>query len=185
TYVQELVCASAAGPGNQNVYAYVAVNSPGGANTVTATWAVGSSFRPLLIVEVGGVSAAPLDGKSQQDQASSANAGTDGMNSGNTAANTNAPVLLLGFGVNLFSSSAIAVGTGFTDQGVVWGISASTGRLESKYLTTKQVNAATFTRGATVESFTLALVFDELATSTIYQPFGGQAGFFINDLINQ
>jgi len=173
---------SSAGPGNQTFYLYAASNSHGGANTVQLNLATASAVRGLLILEVGGTAASPLDGSAHNDQASPGT-GAGAVLSG-SASNANQPALAIAFSLPIFTNSAPTAVSPYTSQGTFWGISTGAGRCEYQNLTSTGSQQATFTATAgTTEHLSLIAVLDALAT--IYQPFGGQAGFFVNDIVLQ
>lgn len=136
---------SSAGPGNQKFYLYAAYNAVGGANTVTIAYAAATSIRPILLLEVGGTAAAPLDGSNHNEQA------TPGTGAGavvtGTASNSAQPALAIGFSLPLFSNSTPAAVAPYTSAGTFW-TTATTGRCESLALTTTASQQATFTASA-------------------------------------
>jgi hypothetical protein len=160
TYVQKNAISSASG--NQILYRHVAINTVGGANTVTATWAAASGFRPVCAAEIGGCTTTPIDGTAGQSQ-NPPGAGADAVTSGN-ASNSNQPALVEGFSVVIFNTNAPTAGTGFTSETAVWGGagSGSGARPENLRITATGARAATFTRAVAVEHLTIIGMFDEL-----------------------
>jgi hypothetical protein len=163
TYTQTTAVVSAST--NQHLYRHIATNIVGGANTVTATWAVSTGLRPIRVAEIGSAAASPADGQAGQSQNPPA-AGADNTTSGN-ATSTKQPALVEGFSVAVFNTSAPTAGTGFTSETAVWGSagSGSGARAESKRVTATGTQAATFTRTAAVEHLTIVGVLTEAGTA--------------------
>lgn len=171
---------SSAGPGNQTFYLYAAYNSAAGVDTVTLNLASSSAVRPILLLEVGGCTATPLDGSANNDQ-TSPGTGAGGVLSG-TATNAHQPAIAIAFSLPIFSGSGPAAVSPYTSLGL-FNIQGNT-RVEYQNLTTTGSQQATFTASAgTTEHLSLIVILDGL--SQIYQPFGGQAGFFVNDVLIQ
>lgn len=167
TYTLVTKAQSSAGPGNQTLYLYAAYNSPAGANTVQLNLASSSSIRPLLILEVGGTAAAPLDGSAHNDQASPGT-GAGAVLSG-SASNAHQPALAIGLSIPLFVNSPPAAVSPYTSQGTFFGGgSGSTGRCEYQNLTATSSQQATFTATAgTTEHLSLLVVLDAAGPPTV------------------
>lgn len=134
---------SAAGPGNQTLRLYAAYNVPGGANTVTVNYATATTIRPVLLLEVGGTAAAPLDGHNHSDQASPGT-GAGAVVSG-AASNTAQPALAIGFSTPIFQTTPPTAVAPYMSAGTFWSASGTTGRCESLALTGTGSQQATFT----------------------------------------
>lgn len=148
--------ASTAGPGNQKFYVYAAYNAVGGANTVTIAYGGSTTLRPILLLEVGGTAAAPLDGSNHNDQ-TSPGTGAGAVVTG-AASNTAQPALAIGFTMPLFSNSVPTAVAPYTSEGTFWS-ATTTGRCEFLALTGTGSQQATFTATAgTTEHLSLLVI---------------------------
>lgn len=145
SYTLVQTASSAAGPGNQKFYLYAAYNSTGGPNTVTIAYAATTTLRPILILEVGGTAAAPLDGSNHNNQATPGT-GAGAVVSG-AASNTAQPAMTIGFSMPIFSNSAPTAVAPYTNEGTFWS-ATTTGRCEFLALTGTGSQQATFTATA-------------------------------------
>jgi hypothetical protein len=160
TYSLVQTAQSAAGPGNQKFYLYAAYNVAGGANTVTVNYATATTIRPILLLEVGGTAASPLDGSSNNDQ-SSPGTGAGAVVTG-AASNTVQPALAIGFSMPIFSNAVPAAVAPYTSAGTFW-INTTTGRCETRALTATGSQQATFTATAgTTEHLSLLIILNHV-----------------------
>jgi Chitobiase/beta-hexosaminidase C-terminal domain len=136
---------SSAGPGNQTFRLYAAYNIVGGANTVQFNYATPTTVRPILLLEVAGTAAAPLDGHNHNDQ-TAPGTGVGAVVTG-AASNTVQPAMAIGFTIPLLSNAAPAAVAPYTAQGTFWAAS-TTGRCEYQALTAAGSQQATFTASA-------------------------------------
>lgn len=157
SYAAVQTAQSTAGPGNQKFYVYAAYNVLGGANTVTITYGATTSIRPILILEVGGTAATPLDGSNKNDQ-TAPGTGAGAVVTG-TASNTAQPALALGFSIPIFvNSPPTAVGP-YTSQGNFW----SQGTCESLVLSGTGSQQATFTAtSGSTEHLSLLIILNHI-----------------------
>jgi hypothetical protein len=123
--------------------AFYALNSPGGANTVTVTSNLSVEFPMIVCAEYSGLlTAAALDGASVQRQATPGT-GTDAVSS-STASNT-ATVTQIGFSINFNGAAAPTAGTGFTSRAATV---ASSARIEDRSRASTGSTSATYTVGS-------------------------------------
>jgi hypothetical protein len=161
-------------------------NIAGGTDVVSATFNFVASAYGIIVAEIGGVIAMPLDGHIGQTQATPGT-GTDGLTTGSGPLSTNAnqPALILACAY-LSASATLAAGTGFTSNGSFAGSSSVGGtfRLESKRITSTGAQAATWTAGNNNPAMSLLMVFDEGALSAQPLP-AWPKQTFISDTIVQ
>lgn len=161
TYTLIETASSSAGPGNQKLYAYLASNMVAGTYTLTGTWGSSQSIRPVAAVQITGAAASPLDGHTHNDQ-TSPGTGAGGVVTG-TASNLNSNALCLAITCPIFSNSAPAVVSPYTQTGAgtLWGV--STGGLKIGYNVVSSANSqqGTFTAAAgTTEHLSILLILD-------------------------
>jgi hypothetical protein len=145
---------------------YVAVNVTGGTKTITASFSAGTGFPWIIVFEISGCSASPLDGHKSAYQAP-AGSGTDGITTGTTT-NSNQPALIVGFQYGSpasYPGTSMSFDTYGSDAGdnVAFEVTWST---EYRRVTSTGSFAATWTDGGGATVATIMAIFDEASGST-------------------
>lgn len=162
-------CEASDGSDSQYAYSfYFQNNASATALTVTATWAAATSFRAMIIKEIGGVGSAPVQGSTGAPVCNyqvNPRTASDAITAG-TQTPTAQPALVSGFDINFGATNTIADGTGFTaGTSNAWSGSAPFfGTTESKRITSTSPVAATFTdatNGAANRYLTLSMIYTE------------------------
>lgn len=153
-----------------------AKNIIAGSNALTITFGgttASSYFKGVALYEYSGLSTtAPfVTGESNGQEQANTGVVTDSLVSGNTAALTNQPALIIGFSsIAHNTNGAPVVGTGFTaNGGTFWDFGTGTNfaQIESNRVTATGAYQATFTPTANANFFTMVAAFHESSASPV------------------
>ncbi len=151
---------------NQISRAFYLLNAGSGSHTVTATFSPASSYRRLLLVEVGGLAASSAEDRAANQYQSAPGNATDGISSSATAATTNATDFVIGLTQNSgwsgAESTTLNAGTGYT---LIGSRQMLTG--EYKNVSATGAQTATFTDGTETFSRTTHVIAFKVATSGV------------------
>lgn len=151
----------------QKMATFVAVNCAAGSSVTPTVTGTGPSMfgRGIVAVQVTGVATTTLGANEHKSQVQATPTTTTDATSTTNMTPVGAGnnfIVTLSFNSKGAVAHAPAVGTGFTDQGTFWPISANNkARLESKTVAGTSAVAGTFTAGANEAHLTAGFVFAE------------------------